>query len=151
MEHTIRWADKALCEHDIAAAEVRMNRRIPPDYRAFLLRHNTAIPERTEFSLRRPDGSEETLSIASFLGIDTDYGYTIEWYVREYSGRIPAELLPIAIDPGGNVICLATSGKSMHALFFWDHEFEPAPEEQPAYDNITFIAQSLADFVQMLR
>jgi hypothetical protein len=48
-------------------------------------------------------------------------------------------LIPIAHDPGGNMVCLAVTGEKMGKIFFWDHEGISSEEETYGHDNIFWL------------
>jgi hypothetical protein len=124
--------------------------RLPEDYRRFLLTHNGGSPEPAGFVLAGPPGPYQDSEVQWFLGIG-DPDYDLEDWFATYRGpeaRMPAELLPIAVDPGGNVICLAVAGERRGAVFFWDHEEESDP---PGWSNVHPIADSFDAFLEGLR
>jgi hypothetical protein len=57
---------------------------------------------------------------------------------------MPRELLPIAHDGSGNVICLSRAGVNKHNVYYWDHDAE---HSSPTYDNVYFIAESFDAFL----
>lgn len=149
MQDTIQISFSAaqLSRAALDAAELRMGRAIPPAYREFLLRHNAGVPQPAGFRVEIDDGFTLRVDIAWFLGIATGaYGTDLEWHAREYGPRMPAELLPIARDGGGGLICMADGG----AIFYWDPDGEPEPNIQPDDSNIYPLAPSLAAFLQIL-
>lgn len=67
-----------------------------------------------------------------------------------YRGRIPPNLLPIAHDPFGNLICLSVAGQDRGKVYFWDHEVEVREGEIPSYRNVSFIADNFESFLDGL-
>ena len=65
-------------------------------------------------------------------------------YVAMYRGRLRADLLPIAHDPLGNLLCIATGGEGAGRIYFWDHEREADGGE------IRLLAESLPAFLANL-
>jgi len=63
------------------------------------------------------------------------------------ASQIPPELLPIAPDPGGNLICLGIAGDVVDKVYFWDHEREGHPTD---WSNIDLIADSFDAFFARL-
>ena len=43
---------------------------------------------------------------------------------KNYLNRLPAGMLPIALCPGGDLICLNMDKELFGKIFFWDHEHE---------------------------
>lgn len=144
-----------ITEQDIALVEQRLGKSIPPVYRTFLLAHNGGRPQPDGFSSYGEKGGLHDQSRVDWLfGINTGAYYNdLEQHfdmVRER--RVPANLLPIANDPGGNLICLSTAGAEVGTVYFWDHEFEVGNDgDPPTYDNVFFIAGSFDEFLAGLR
>lgn len=136
-----------LTEGDILAAEKKLQRKIPIEYRNFLLQYNSGYPEPRNF--RRPPEGEIMDSVGCFYGLKTSYGINLEWILEEYKDRMPAEMFPIA-QVGGCQICLCTEGLNKGKVYFWDSEEEPEPL-QPNYDNLYYLADSLTDFFASLK
>jgi hypothetical protein len=63
---------------------------------------------------------------------------------------VPAGFLPLAVDPGGNLICLVISGTNTGKVYFWDHEEEVEEGQQPGYSNVYLIANSFNEFLNSL-
>lgn len=87
-----------------------------------------------------------------FFGMIPGDPYDILWNFRTYRGRIPYEFLPIASDPGGNLICISLQGEYVGSIYFWDHNHEEnvVGNEEPSYSNIYLIASSFEEFVGSL-
>lgn len=141
-----------LTEGDIAAAEERFGRSIPPAYKTFLLAHNGGEPDVADFRIRRvPKGLSERAVVRSFLGIGQGTRtLEIEYALDMFNDRIPAHFFPVASDPGGNLIGIITDGEEVGAVYFWDHEFE-GEEGQPTSANLYPIADSFEEFLTLLR
>lgn len=146
----IRRSFIPLDEADIAAIEQELAVQLPPDYRAFLLESNGGRPASNVFTYTRPDGPTAGI-VDWFLGIHTGDNESLRRYVRRYKGRMPANLLPIAEDPFGNIICLAVTGDDTGRVYFWDHEYEASEGEPPATDNVYRIADSFSAFLASLK
>lgn len=121
--------------------------RLPDEYRDFLLAHNGGYPDPDVFTL--PAGRREMVD--RFLGISPGRSDDLRRYRIVYGGRLPSELLPVAHDSGGNLICLSILGEHRGMVFFWDHENEAKEGETPSYVNVDFVARGFAEFVKMLR
>ncbi|WP_339814851.1 SMI1/KNR4 family protein [uncultured Imperialibacter sp.] len=95
---------------------------------------------------------------------------TVDWFLAIYDGkydnlkryieiykkdskRLPGYMLPIAHDPGGNLICLSCAGEDNGQVFFWDHEKEVdyTTSDDSDYSNLYFIAGSLQEFLESLQ
>jgi hypothetical protein len=71
----------------------------------------------------------------------------VEWNYRALAGRIARDLLPIACDGSGNIICIALSGGDRGTIYFWDWYEEDVP---PSYENVYFLAGSFDLFLERL-
>jgi hypothetical protein len=91
------------------------------------------------------DFPDNTLGILNrFLAIAGGPFDDLMEYVRTYRDRILPNLHPIAYDPGGTVICLSLYGPDRGSVYLWLHEYETDEGEQPTYDNVYFLANSLS-------
>jgi hypothetical protein len=148
---TIHGPDKANSD-DIADAEQRIGQPIPPRYRAFLAEHNGGRPEPSEFTMAGGrKGSTEIGSVKSFLAVNgPEETLELEYVFNTFRDRIPAGFFPVARDPGGNLICIATEEPRVGEVYFWDHERE-SDEGEPATEvNVHFIADSFDAFLDSL-
>ncbi len=152
MSSEITGSGPALTEQDLASFEQRVSRRIPTPYRQFLLRQNGGYPDPSDFVIKGRDGTPDLMgTVEQFLGIGLEDEYAeIERYLTLYKDRIPADLFPIAQDPGGNVIVMATKDPEAGKIYFWDHEEEAEEGEPPTRQNIYPVADTLQDFLQAL-
>jgi hypothetical protein len=84
-----------------------------------------------------------------FFGIDDpEESCNLDWNMDVFNGRLPANLLAIACDDGGDLICLSLFGDDAGSVLFWDFYNEPA---EPSYVNVYRIAESFAAFIEGLR
>src|SRR5262249_17496855 len=125
------------------ALERQLGITLPENYKLFLLNHNGGRPKPNFFPIhgfeRSPFGS-----IHYFFGInDHIKSSNVGWNYKTYNGRIPRELLPIAGDGSGNVICLSHKGVNKGFVYYWDHDAETSP---PTYDNIYLISDDFDKF-----
>ncbi|MGH3737561.1 MAG: SMI1/KNR4 family protein [Micromonosporaceae bacterium] len=153
MSSNITGSGPVLANEDLDAFERRTGRVIPAPYRAFLLQHNGGYPDPSDFLIKGDGQTPELMgTVEQFLGVGTDDEYAeMERYLTLYRDRIPGDYFPIAQDPGGNVICMATEGTDAGKIYFWDHE-EEAEEGQPASrQNLYLVASGLEEFLQHLR
>jgi hypothetical protein len=102
---------------DIEELERKLDARLPAAYKAFLRKYNGGSPEPRYFK-------NEVLS--EFFGAKIkDKLYDLAANHRSMRKWLPAEVIPIARDAFGNVICLAIRGKNRGKVYFWDHEGAP--------------------------
>lgn len=95
---------------------------------------------------------------------------SIDWFFAIYDGkhdnllryffnykvhrkRLPFRLIPIAHDPGGNLICISCEGADNGFVYFWDHENEVDYHvaEDNDFSNLFFIAKSFNEFLEGLK
>jgi hypothetical protein len=128
--------------------------RLPGEYRDFLKRYgNTAFEEFIEYPFidkECPWANNGYGGMSVFYGLDAG-PYDLEKQFANHVGRIPSDMLPIAVDGGGNLICLAFTGPDWGSVFFWDRDAEPEPGEQDLRTNVYLIARSFDDFLKSMR
>jgi hypothetical protein len=145
----IRRSREAVHEQDIRNIETILGVQLPVPYKNFLLSHNGGSPKPNRFPFRNSqlDGHGQ---IDFFLCIKDKDLYNLNTWIKRYKKRVPTDLIPIAVDPGGNLICLTIRGDNQGKLYFWDHEEEADESEQPSYKNIYLIANSFNELLSSL-
>jgi hypothetical protein len=103
----------------LAAFEKTLGTTLPEPYRAHLLKHNGGYVRgaREIHLLHHVYGIHDGPNWARFPATPSLYG-----------GLVPKNLLPIADDPGGNLICIVLDGADGGAICFWDHESTGEPD-----------------------
>ncbi len=99
--------------------------KFPEEYKSFLLVSNGGEVEPSEFNFQNSsDGSD----IQYFFSIgEVNGGLSMKEVFEMYilNKRLPEYLLPLAIDSGGNLICISSREDGTHGcVYFWDHELE---------------------------
>jgi cell wall assembly regulator SMI1 len=123
----------------IKKVEKELGATFPDAYLNFLLTHNGGKPKINLFPINGDEFDENGI-IQKFLGIKDGEYDDITHRLRVFQNSIPENLLPIAYDPGGNLICLSIQGSDRETVYFWDHE-----------DNKKYIiAASFEDFIELL-
>ena len=145
----------SLTDRDIANVERQLGVSLPPDYAAFLREHNGGHPEPSVFRVydeEPPAGSSSYTErvLAFFLGLSRDEYNDLLDSAKFFENRVPPELLAVGRDVFGNLICLAVSGPNRGKIYWWFHEEEAEEDEPPTYDNIYFVANSFAEFLDTL-
>lgn len=132
---------------EIQGFEKKIGKNLPTNYKAFLVKYGGGypIPDCFQFS----DGSNGSI-VDRFLGLNNGKHSNLEKYFETYKNRIPENFIPIAHDPGGNLILLSLCSDSKGKIFFWDHEREAADGSSPDLSNISHISDSLDLFLSML-
>ena len=127
----------------------------PGEYKDFLLKYNggDCYPSDYEYV---EDGVLAEGIVDWFLPISASVEQNLQAYIDLYKlqeKRIPDRMLPIAFDPGDNLICLSCAGEDCGAVFFWDHEREINYSTNPdqVQTNMFFIQPSLTAFLSSLK
>lgn len=147
---TIFEPGKKITQKDIAALEQRLGISLPVDYRQFLLSINGGQPEPNAFPIRDNPRDTHGLLERLFSLDEQDTNYDILDNAEVFHDRVPADLLPIAFDPGGNLICLAVRGENRGKIYFWDHSDECPPGRTPDYHNVYFVANDFNELIENL-
>jgi hypothetical protein len=69
--------------------------------------------------------------------------------IRDLGGRLPAGLLPIAADLGGNIICISLRETDEGTVYYWDW-YGQFPDPRPPDANVYPIAESFERFLKSL-
>ena len=128
-----------MTKDQVSAFESRFGIALPDDYRQFLLTHNDGIPEPCVFA--DTAGPNE---VRAFLGLHSGQHYRFVDTLETYHNRIPNDLIPIAVDYFGNLLCVGVKGKHIGIIFFWHHELEGTSHA------LTKIADSFSEFADSL-
>jgi cell wall assembly regulator SMI1 len=147
---TIRDPFPPTNEAAIRQFEVQLNVDLPSTYRSFLLDYNGGRPLRAEFPITG-DPLNPSGTINWFFGIHDGQHYDVRRAYSVYQNRVPANFLPIAEDPGGNLICLSIAGNDYGVVYFWDHDYEALSDEVPGYENVYLITNSFAELLESLK
>ena len=142
----------AVSRKKVDALAKRVRLPFPPAYAEFLVAHNGGIPSPQKFPIRGCKRDTHGL-IQSFFGVGGDDDLSLNY--RTFRRRIPAGLLPIATDLGGNQICLACagSGKRPGRVFFWEMAFEANTDEgeKVGWRNVYAVADTFEAFLRDLK
>jgi hypothetical protein len=144
--------ETAIKELDIRIIEDRVGYSLPKEYRSHLLVNNGGKCKPDVFTFM--EGNKLSKSkIDWFLAIyDGKYDNLLK-YIDIYKfeqKRIPEYFIPIAHDPGGNLICISCSCSDYGYIYFWDHEKETPNNWEDCSTNIYLIANSFDNFIANL-
>lgn len=137
-------------ESAIVALEQRLATHLPVSYRQFLFDINGGRPEPNAFKIQDNPNDTHGLLERFFSLDDADADYDISDNIDVFQNRIPGNLLPIAFDPGGNLLCIAVSGENVGKIYFWDHNDECEIGAVPDYHNIYFVANDFSELLDNL-
>jgi hypothetical protein len=149
-------------EEELAAFEAEIGAELPETYRQFLARSNGGyIRGWYRFKGPTPEGRSPSAFVSDVGGLRDDPNLSLRFargcYLAppglqdESENKIPAALLWIIGDPGGNGICLGLTGSYRGRVYFWIHD-EPPAEEQwdgtvESAANIILLANSFTEFI----
>lgn len=136
---------------DITAFEARRKIVFPEDYRQFLLKSNGGRPIPDVFDV--PGFEFRGGTVNAFYGLHNGPYSRLEQAIEMYAGRIPADLIPIAAEDCGNIVCIGWKGKRRGKVYFWDHENEldENGRGRTDYENVYIVANSLGEFLDKLK
>ncbi len=99
------------------------------------------------------DGSESWETDVSFFGLQTgSYSlYSVPENFIEYAGLIPMHLIPIGVDPGGNLIAISIASETFGYIYFSDHDYFTYDGEAPTDMGTHFLTDSFPNFLACLR
>lgn len=124
-------------EVDVSHFEMGIGARLPDDYREFLIRHNGGRPTPSGFS-----GGGDVLNF--FFGLWQKHA-DLNYETLAHRGLIPNGMIPIACDPGGNLVLLEVARPTRGRVWFWDHEQSGDPDKA-----VSLLANSFTEFVESL-
>jgi hypothetical protein len=145
----IRESKRPVSEIEIERIERRWGFIFPEEYKSFLLKHNGGFPPILNM-FKFEDGDYGDSLVDWFLAIYDGKHDNFEHYYEVYKvkeQRLLENLVAIAHDPGGNLICLSVVGEDRGAVYFWDHEKE---EDVATSRNVRLIAPSFNEFLEKL-
>jgi hypothetical protein len=129
---------------DYLAIEMRIGFTLSDDVKDFFAQVSGGIPEHCLFSYGS-DGSGSSLIQFFFAisGCSKDNDLLLDT-LNLISDRLPDGALPIAEEPGGNIVVVYLAGPRIGEVWFWEHDrFE-------GEDCLQFIAKDLDSFVSSL-
>jgi hypothetical protein len=150
MTASIHDSRKPLDPGRIKRIEEELGCVFPKEYRDFLLAHNGGEAVEGVFLIHDPPNDYHGL-LDQFLCISPGDSYDLSDWVSDYIGRLPSNLLPVAVDQAGNLIALSVAGSDIGRVYFWDHELEAGQGKVPSYDNVYPVADSFQAFLDSLR
>jgi hypothetical protein len=138
-----------LSDSEVSTLEGQLRVSLPLDYAAFLQEHNGGSPYPNVFPITGFDMDNQGI-LTYFFGVKSGAATDLVDSAQVFHNRVPPELLPIATDVFGNLVCLAVSGPDRGKVYFWFHEEESDDDEAPTYDNVYFVADSFTELITSL-
>ena len=139
-------------ESTIEKLEAELGTRLSPDYRQFLATTGGGLPDPDNCIFNDEGRSflQTSIFINGFLTVQQ-----IRDDLKNYRGRIPDGMFPMARDLSGNLILMGSRPEET-GIYFWDHEQEDLAyeiiAEIPPLDRIQYfkVADSFSEFTDML-
>lgn len=142
IDFDIKEINESLDEGHIKNLEEKYKIKLPLDY-SFYLQHygNDYIREDYCFFPSK-DLSNKTkqaqFEIDSFYGFYNDENNIVD-KINFYKDLLPADFIPIADLPGGDLVCLGTRDDTLNKIYFWFHEMDG--------NNIYLVSDSFESFI----
>jgi cell wall assembly regulator SMI1 len=146
-------SERPLAPDELERAEKTLGVSLPEDYKRFLLAHNGGRPRPDAFRITwkgQPFAPGWRVSaVGDFHAIYEGDAVNLLVDARKFKDRIPKEMLPVATDPGSNLVLLGLAGANRGKVFFWIHELEEEFDER-SFDNLGLLANSFDEFLDSL-
>jgi hypothetical protein len=102
-----------LTPQHLADVEAELGTKMPDDYRAFLLKYNRGSPVPDTVDVENAPGTPTDVQTLFGVGRNIESSGLV-WNKQVLADRLPEDCLPIACDSGGNLFCLAESGRVVY-------------------------------------
>lgn len=160
MEH-VKWSiwDEPVTRETVEEVAKKLAVRFPDDYiQCAMANHGGHVSPH----LFQVEGKERVFG--TFLSYEEeDSEYIVEVF-RDYKETLPAQVIPIAFDPAGNLLCFDYKNREGDPIVvFWEHENAAEKEmlmheerltaeqaEERARENVFYVAESFTDFLKKL-
>ncbi len=144
--------EQPLSIDEIRKVEKELNTQLPQEYTEHLLKFNGGRCEPNIFSFLE-NGKETQSRVNWFLAIyDGEYDNFVDFFkdYKRNEKRVPENVIPIANDPFGNLICIDSENSK---IYFWNHdnEVDYSKENDSHRPNMYTISNSLSEFLSTLK
>ena len=149
----INSAEKINTKH-IAEFENEVGTKFPEDYKNFMLESNGGTPKEDllyDF-FDEVTEAENTSVIREFFSLFSDDSVKMSnlreiYKIMTYEETISTDMLPIADDPGGNIIGISLNKDDFGYVYFINHEYD---DLDTGYLVKSKIAESFSNFIGAL-
>jgi cell wall assembly regulator SMI1 len=139
---------------DIAEFENEVGIKFPEDYKRFMLKSNGGTPKEEwlyDF-FDEVTEAENTSVIREFFSLFSDNSVKMSnlreiYKIMTYEETISTDMLPIADDPGGNIIGISLNKDDFGYVYFINHEYD---DLDTGYLVKSKIAESFSNFIGAL-
>lgn len=137
---------------ELSKIEKKLGLKFPEDYKSFIINANGGVPERDMLYDFYDEVTEieNTSVIRRFYSIcNDDYKYNLKKILNTMREEqaIAKDMLPIADDPLGNLLCISVGERDYGAVYYLNHEFE---DIETGFLMKSKIADSFSDFINSL-
>lgn len=148
---TFSQTESPLNQTQIVEIEEYIGLTFPDEYKEHLLKNNGGQCSPNVFKFNE-NGNLTKSCVDWFLAIYEGEYDNLKKYIQSYKiekKRLPLHILPIAHDPGGNLICISCNNEDEGFIYFWDHENEIDyfTSDDKDYSNLFFVAKSFNEFI----
>ncbi|CAG9612018.1 hypothetical protein BACCIP111899_01190 [Bacillus rhizoplanae] len=157
----VQWRspDEPIIREDVKNVEQELGINFPLDYIECVMKNNGAHVSPEVFEV---EGKRKVFG--TLLTYDMDDDENIIELFNDYKDTLPAELVPFAFDPAGNLICFDyKNDKNNPVVVFWEHENAGEKEmlmreeglteeqvEERARENVFYVASDFTEFLNKL-
>lgn len=133
-------------EEEVKQLERRIGAALPADYREFLKTTNGMVRLR-RYMFSFVEGKSPTSGVVQALFTLAPHPhYNLGQKLDVFAGQYPPETMPIATDPGGNLLCIVVAGPKRGEVWFWDHEEAGGR----GFKGMSFVAKTFDSFLEAL-
>jgi hypothetical protein len=130
---------------DLQALERRYSIALTEDYAQFLVETNGGQPSLTAFDV--PDWPGKRADVHYLFELGTGK-YGLEYWIEFLRDDLPEGMIPIAVDLGGNFICLELQDPYRGDVYYWDSSPDHGLTEDD--DTLFLVAESFREFLSKL-
>lgn len=141
-------------EEDVVEVENSLGIKLPEDYKEFIIQMNGGTPDEDMLYDFYDEvlELENTSIIREFFSLYADdtilkNNLKVIYNTMKNEKTIPADMIPIADDPAGNIISLSLNRNDYGFIYYLNHEFE---DVETGYLIKSKIANSFKDFIDCL-
>ena len=142
-------------ETGIAKVEAVIGKKLPEQYKTFLLKYNGGAPFPSAFKIQwksEQDWAEgyDFSTLEYFLALDPGSDADFMAYYEDFDGRIPSDTIAIGFAPGGNLVLLGVEASNKGKVYIWMHSYETDEDDETDYSNVGLVVNSFEEFIDGL-
>ncbi len=142
-----------LTADELESAEKILGTRLPETYRSFLLEINGGYPSERNVGFPLRSGGS-TLNFFYGIGMEDEWDDLVFFtQIARERHNMPETLVPIAVDDGGEFICLGVAGDEIGKVYFRENDRvpdDPNPKPWARMKGYVRIADSFSEFLASL-